>query len=308
MNAYNLPSWHEDLISQIPAARLLMALGYQYLTPAEALALRGASAGATCCTGVLEPWLREHNADRRSRASLSPSPRPTSAGDRRLPDEPSDGLIPTNERVYELLTLGTSLPQTIDGRHQELHPALHRLAAPRAQRLPRHRRVRGRAARQPRDAPPRHRAASSTASPWSSSSASAPTWTTESGEKAVRGSRQPDAAQPEAGRDPRPVRLLPTAAGGQRQRRLLRHHRHAQANSGRCGKRNAMLDRDDGDVHRLANRRLTRGQKAAALRLARARRLGAPPLRRRWTPPASACPRPRIAPSTPCCARSACWS
>ena len=30
----------EELISQIPALRLLMALGYDYLTPEEALALR----------------------------------------------------------------------------------------------------------------------------------------------------------------------------------------------------------------------------------------------------------------------------
>ncbi|MHB1295311.1 MAG: hypothetical protein ACYC4R_10010 [Anaerolineae bacterium] len=37
-----LPSLHENLISQIPVLRLLMAQGYQYLTPAEALALRGA--------------------------------------------------------------------------------------------------------------------------------------------------------------------------------------------------------------------------------------------------------------------------
>ena len=35
-----LPSFREQLISQIPALQLLMAMGWQYLTPDEALALR----------------------------------------------------------------------------------------------------------------------------------------------------------------------------------------------------------------------------------------------------------------------------
>lgn len=35
------PSFLEDLISQIPALPVLMHLGYTYLTPGRALALRG---------------------------------------------------------------------------------------------------------------------------------------------------------------------------------------------------------------------------------------------------------------------------
>ena len=35
------PSFNEDDISQIPALQLLQNLGYTYLTPEEALALRG---------------------------------------------------------------------------------------------------------------------------------------------------------------------------------------------------------------------------------------------------------------------------
>ena len=41
-----IPSYREELISQIPALQLLMAMGWQYLTPAEALALRGGKKGA----------------------------------------------------------------------------------------------------------------------------------------------------------------------------------------------------------------------------------------------------------------------
>jgi type I restriction enzyme R subunit len=54
-------SYLEELSSQIPAVRLLMALGYQYLTPAEALELRGGRNRAVVLDGVLEPWLLAHN-------------------------------------------------------------------------------------------------------------------------------------------------------------------------------------------------------------------------------------------------------
>ena len=36
-----LPSFREQLISQIPALQLLMAMGREYLMPEEVLALRG---------------------------------------------------------------------------------------------------------------------------------------------------------------------------------------------------------------------------------------------------------------------------
>lgn len=50
----SLPSHREKLISQIPALQVLMHLGYEYLTPAEALALRG---GSGAPTRLLSVWL-----------------------------------------------------------------------------------------------------------------------------------------------------------------------------------------------------------------------------------------------------------
>ena len=38
------PSFREELISQIPALQLLMAMGWEYLTPDETLALRAQAA------------------------------------------------------------------------------------------------------------------------------------------------------------------------------------------------------------------------------------------------------------------------
>ncbi|RLC86219.1 MAG: restriction endonuclease subunit R [Chloroflexi bacterium] len=102
-------------MSQIPALRLLMAMGYQYLTPDEALALRGGKRGNVVLEGVLEPWLKAHN-----QITFKGQTHPFSEANVRraveiLVREPYDGLIPTSQRVYELLTLGTSLKQTIHG-------------------------------------------------------------------------------------------------------------------------------------------------------------------------------------------------
>ena len=109
------PSFKEELISQIPAVRLLMALGYQYLTPEAALARRDGKKNHVILEEVLEPWLREHN-----QITFKGQTYPFSEANIRravetLRDEPYQGLIPTSERIYELLTLGTSLRQTIDG-------------------------------------------------------------------------------------------------------------------------------------------------------------------------------------------------
>ena len=44
-----------------------------------------------------------------------------------LKDVVFDGLVRTNEKIYDLLILGKSLQQTIERRHQELPAPLHRL-------------------------------------------------------------------------------------------------------------------------------------------------------------------------------------
>jgi len=120
----SLPSYREELISQIPAARLLVALGYQYLSPAQALELRGGRERHVLLTGVLEPWLKTHNF-----ANLRGQPQPFSDSAihealRRLTDfSLNDGLTRANEQLYDLLTLGISLPHSAEGdtRHYSLH-------------------------------------------------------------------------------------------------------------------------------------------------------------------------------------------
>jgi type I restriction enzyme R subunit len=108
-------AYREELSSQIPAAQLLIALGWQYLTPTEALALRGGKEKRVVLTGVLEPWLRANNAITVKGQQHAFSDTNFREAVERLVDEPLQSLIITNDRLYELITLGTSLTQTIEG-------------------------------------------------------------------------------------------------------------------------------------------------------------------------------------------------
>ena len=55
------PFFQADQISQIPALQLLQNLGYTYLTPDEALALRGGRKSAVLLEGILVEQLRKIN-------------------------------------------------------------------------------------------------------------------------------------------------------------------------------------------------------------------------------------------------------
>ena len=118
------PSYLEDRISQIPALRLLMALGWHYLTPNQALDLRGGKESSVILESVLTDWLREHNHVHYKGESYDFTDTALASVVRELRDIPvAPGLIPASEDAYELLTLGKSVEQSIDGdkRSYSLH-------------------------------------------------------------------------------------------------------------------------------------------------------------------------------------------
>ncbi len=109
------PRTDEDATSVAPALRLLVAMGWKYISPAEALALRGGRRSEVLLYGMLEHWLREHN-----RIEYRGSVEPFSEGNiaaavAALRDEPDDGLVRTNERLYDLLVLGKAMKQSVRG-------------------------------------------------------------------------------------------------------------------------------------------------------------------------------------------------
>lgn len=109
------PLMKEDHISQVPALQLLQNLGWTYLPPSEALDLRGGRTSSVILDGILEQQLRLMN-----RIRFKGEEHPFSEGNihsaiQALKDEVYDGLIRTNEKLYDLLCLGKSLQQSIAG-------------------------------------------------------------------------------------------------------------------------------------------------------------------------------------------------
>jgi type I restriction enzyme, R subunit len=105
----------EDLSSLLPAVGLLNQLGYQYLTPSENLGLRGGRTSKLILESVLREQLRKFNSITFKGQQYAFSDSNIQKAVQALTDIPFDSLMNTSEQVYDLLTLGKSLEQTIDG-------------------------------------------------------------------------------------------------------------------------------------------------------------------------------------------------
>lgn len=111
------PSFKEDHISQIPALQLLQKLGYTYLSPDEALELRGKKTTNVILEKVLRTQLKEINSIRVSSTKTSLfTDANIEAGILALKDLPmNEGYIAACEVAYNRITLGKDLEQSIDG-------------------------------------------------------------------------------------------------------------------------------------------------------------------------------------------------
>ncbi|ANE55317.1 type I restriction endonuclease subunit R [Methylomonas sp. DH-1] len=105
----------EDLSSLLPAVGLLNQLGYRYLTPSQNLALRGGRTSKLILESVLREQLRKFNSITFKGQQYAFSDSNIQKAVQALTDIPFDSLMNTSEQVYDLLTLGKSLEQTIDG-------------------------------------------------------------------------------------------------------------------------------------------------------------------------------------------------
>jgi type I restriction enzyme R subunit len=105
----------EETLSQIPAVQVLVNMGYQYLSPAEALAARGGRAGNVLLEEILREQLKRQNRIQHKGATYLFSEENVQAAIQRLKHVKYDGLLKTNEAVYDLLTLGVALEQSVEG-------------------------------------------------------------------------------------------------------------------------------------------------------------------------------------------------
>jgi type I restriction enzyme R subunit len=110
------PSNLESVESQLPAIHQLLNLGYEYLTPIELERERGGRLSNCFLDGILSKQLRKLNQVETLSGRYEFTEAAIHEAAQKLKDLPFDGLVTTNEKAYDLLCLGTSAEQTIDGR------------------------------------------------------------------------------------------------------------------------------------------------------------------------------------------------
>ncbi|UUX93810.1 type I restriction endonuclease subunit R [Methanoplanus endosymbiosus] len=115
------PPITEKLQSQIPALQLLINLGYTYLTPEEALKLRYNRTSEVVLEEILSRKLKEINRIRYKGMEYLFSEENIQSAVQRLKNIRYDGLQTTNQEVYDILTLGESFEQTINGDKKSFH-------------------------------------------------------------------------------------------------------------------------------------------------------------------------------------------
>lgn len=108
----------EDLVSQLPALQLLQQVGYEYLTPTEALERRGSKRGRIVLDTILIEQLRRLNQITFKGQTHDFTETNLRNAVDALTSIPFDGLVKTNEQVFDLLTLGKAIEQTIDGNRR----------------------------------------------------------------------------------------------------------------------------------------------------------------------------------------------
>lgn len=109
------PSYLEKVQSQLPALQLLIQMGWTYLTPDEAVKLRNGRLGGA----ILEPILADH-IRKQGRFEFKGQIHPFTENAiqnaiQELKGFRASGATHQNEQAYDLLCLGKSIPQTIEG-------------------------------------------------------------------------------------------------------------------------------------------------------------------------------------------------
>ena len=110
-----IPSLNEEITSQIPALQMLMNMGYEYIAPEEAYRLRGEKYSNVILDDILERQLQKINTIRFKGKEYPFSNVNISNAIGSLKDYLYDGLVQTNEKIYDLLCLGESYEETIAG-------------------------------------------------------------------------------------------------------------------------------------------------------------------------------------------------
>ena len=112
---YELPSYLEKVQSQLPALHLLMQMGWQYLSPDETVKLRNGRLGAVVLEPVLIDHIRTHCRYQFKGAVHPFTENAIQNAVQAIKNFRATGALHENEQLYDLLCLGTSVPQTVEG-------------------------------------------------------------------------------------------------------------------------------------------------------------------------------------------------
>ena len=109
------PPLNEKYVSHIPALWELINLGYQYLTPEQALVERGGYFSNVLLENTLREQLKKINRICFKGDEYLFSEENVQSAIQKIKNVHYDGLQKTNAAIYDLITLGTALEQAIDG-------------------------------------------------------------------------------------------------------------------------------------------------------------------------------------------------
>lgn len=105
----------ELFASHIPAIELLVHLGYRYLPPEQLLAARGGRFERVLLEEILRQQLQQLNRIHYREQSQPFSEANVNTAIERLKEVQLPGLLQGNARIYDLMTLGVNLEQTVAG-------------------------------------------------------------------------------------------------------------------------------------------------------------------------------------------------
>jgi len=111
----NVPNFLESHVSQIPAVQFLQQLGFAYLAPEEVAVERRGKLGNVLFENILAAQLRRINRVRTKGRELPFTDDAIAQAIDKLRAVPFDGLCRTAEKLHDLLVLGVSIDQTVEG-------------------------------------------------------------------------------------------------------------------------------------------------------------------------------------------------
>ena len=107
--------FNEKYLSQLPALQELINLGYEYLTPEQAFKARQKRLSNVLLENILRSRIRKINRIHYKGGEYRFSEENVQSAVQKIKNVGYDGLLKSNEAVYDLLTLGTAMEQAIEG-------------------------------------------------------------------------------------------------------------------------------------------------------------------------------------------------